>query len=55
VTANDFIATGGDRFVVFKEGTEVMAGDVDIDATIAYFKARSPVAPPAVDRIRRVD
>jgi 5'-nucleotidase len=55
VTANDFIATGGDSFLVLGEGTDVMAGEVDIDATISYLKAHSPVAPPHGDRIKMVD
>jgi 5'-nucleotidase len=52
VTMNSFLATGGDNFSVFNQGTETLGGDQDIDALEAYIKANSPLAPPATDRIR---
>jgi 5'-nucleotidase len=51
VTMNNFMATGGDGFNVFKEGTDALGGAQDIDALVAYFGAHSPIAPPALDRI----
>lgn len=51
VTMNNFMATGGDGFAVFKEGTDALGGAQDIDALVAYFGAHSPIAPPALDRI----
>ncbi|WP_346742671.1 bifunctional metallophosphatase/5'-nucleotidase [Spongiactinospora sp. TRM90649] len=51
VAANNFLVGGGDGFSVFTQGTDVWSGPLDIDALVAYFGARSPVAPPAPNRI----
>ncbi|RCG31732.1 bifunctional metallophosphatase/5'-nucleotidase [Sphaerisporangium album] len=51
VAANNFLVGGGDGFSVFKEGTDLWSGPLDIDALVAYFGGHSPVAPPAVNRI----
>jgi 5'-nucleotidase len=51
VTMNSFLATGGDNFTVFDQGTDSLGGDQDIDALEAYIKANSPIAPPATNRI----
>jgi len=53
VTMNNFIATGGDGFKVFNEGTDALGGAQDIDALVAYFAAAEPagIAVPALDRI----
>jgi 5'-nucleotidase len=53
VTMNNFLATGGDGFVVFKEGTNPLGGAVDLDAFVAYFQSKEPagIAVPALDRI----
>lgn len=51
VTMNNFLATGGDSFTVFNEGTNALGGAQDIDAFAAYFGAHSPVAVPPLDRI----
>jgi 5'-nucleotidase len=51
VTMNSFLATGGDNFTIFREGTNVFGGPQDLDAMEAYFAANSPLAPPAPDRI----
>jgi 5'-nucleotidase len=53
VAMNSFLATGGDGFTVFKEGTDQLGGAVDIDAFGAYIGAHSPVAPAPLDRIAR--
>ena len=55
VAMNNFIADGGDGFTVFKSCTAPLGGDVDIDAFARYLKAHSPVAPPALNRITRLD
>jgi len=50
VTINNFMATGGDNFAVFKSATEALGGAQDIDALIAYlanFKAPNPPYNPA--------
>jgi 5'-nucleotidase len=51
VTMNSFLATGGDNFTVFNQGTDSLGGDQDVDALEAYIKAGSPLAPPATDRL----
>lgn len=55
VTVNSFLADGGDNFLVLKEGTNRLGGEVDLDAVEKYFDAQSgPVAPPAQNRITRL-
>jgi 5'-nucleotidase len=52
---NSFLADGGDGFTVFKQGTGPVGGAVDLDAFVAYLRAHSPIAPPARDRITRLN
>ncbi|SDG47862.1 5'-nucleotidase [Sinosporangium album] len=54
VAANNFLIGGGDGFSVFTQGTDLWSGPLDIDALVDYLGARSPVAPPATDRITLV-
>ncbi len=53
MTLNNFIATGGDGFTVFKEGTNVVTGPIDLDAMVEYIKnyEGSISAPEELDRI----
>jgi 5'-nucleotidase len=53
VTMNNFLATGGDGFTVFNEGTDPLGGAQDIDALVAYFAAAGSagIAVPPLDRI----
>jgi 5'-nucleotidase len=53
VTMNNFLATGGDGFTVFNEGTDPLGGAQDIDALVAAFEAAGStgIAVPALDRI----
>ena len=53
VTMNNFIATGGDGFTVFNEGTDALGGAQDIDALKDYFAANNPtgIPVPPLDRI----
>lgn len=51
VTMNSFLASGGDNFTLFNQGTEVLGGDLDIDAFEAYLQAHPALVPPAADRI----
>ena len=46
VTVNNFMATGGDNYVEFKQGTNLLGGAVDIDALEAYFQTSGTVAVP---------
>ncbi len=54
VTMNSFLATGGDGFTVFNQGTNQVGGAVDIDALEAFLGANSPVAPGPQNRITRM-
>ncbi len=51
VTVNSFLADGGDGFTVFREGTDRLGGDVDLDALEKYLTANAPVPPPALGRV----
>jgi 5'-nucleotidase len=53
VTMNSFLATGGDGFTVFNQGTDSLGGAQDIDALVAAFGAAEPagIAVPPLDRI----
>ena len=53
VTMNNFLATGGDGFAVFNEGTNGLGGAQDIDALVAAFTAAGTtgIAVPPLDRI----
>ncbi len=53
VTMNSFLATGGDNFVAFKSGVNVLQlpNLVDVDAFLAYVKANPNLAGGAQDRI----
>ena len=55
VTANNFLADGGDEYAILRQGTERTGGDVDVAALVAYFEAASPVAPGPQDRITRLN
>jgi 5'-nucleotidase len=52
VTMNNFLASGGDGFTVFNEGSSALGGAQDIDAWVDYF-ALFPggINVPALDRI----
>ncbi|MBT2387481.1 bifunctional UDP-sugar hydrolase/5'-nucleotidase [Streptomyces sp. ISL-11] len=55
VTANAFLAGGGDGFPAFKDGTNRRVGASDLDVFTAYLtkhsSATAPLAPPKADRI----
>ncbi|MER5177292.1 esterase-like activity of phytase family protein [Streptomyces sp. NPDC002896] len=54
VTANTFLAAGGDGFTTFAKGTDLVGGGDDIDALTDYLTADSPVAPPGTDRVNEL-
>lgn len=54
VTVNSFLAEGGDNFLVLRDGTSRLGGEVDLDALDKYFQANSPVAPGPQNRITQV-
>ena len=54
VTVNSFLADGGDGFVVLKDGTNRLGGDVDTDAFEKYLQANAGgVAPGPMNRITK--
>jgi 5'-nucleotidase len=55
VTVNEFLASGGDGFSTFIDGTDRRTGGYDVDALDAYFKANSPIAPHVPERIKRMN
>lgn len=55
VAMNSYLAAGGDNFTVFTQGTDVLGGELDVDALEAYLRAHSPLSPPATDRVKRID
>ena len=55
ITVNSYIAAGGDGFTVLRQGTLPQFGAYDADALHAYFRANSPIAPAAADRITRLN
>ena len=54
VAMNNFLASGGDGFTVFNEGTNPLGGEIDLDALVNYFQHNSPVAPGPADRVTRI-
>jgi len=55
VTVNSFMATGGDGYSIFNEGTERVTGVTDVDALEAYVQAQPVLQRPAGSRITRLN
>ncbi len=56
VGTTEFLALGGDGFVLLGEGRLERTGPIDVDGLIAYLRSLpQPVAPPPVGRWRFVD
>lgn len=53
VVFTDFVWNGGDGFSRLQEGTDPLAGDLDVDVLSAYLRKHSPVVPGPQNRIRR--
>lgn len=51
VAMNSFLASGGDNFTIFREGTDATGGVQDVDALEAYIAAAGKLAPPALGRV----
>ena len=51
VTVNNFLAAGGDGFRELINGTNLLTGEIDLDAFVAYLGGQSPVAPGPQNRI----
>jgi 5'-nucleotidase len=54
VTMNSFLATGGDNFTIFRDGTDPLVGPQDVDAFEHYVAAAGTLVPPVSDRVTRV-
>ena len=54
VTVNEFLAQGGDGYSVLIEGTERIRGVTDVQALTKYLAENSPLAPPAIERVRKL-
>lgn len=55
VTANSFLASGGDQFTIFSEGTNRVVGPVDLDALVDYVKAQPQPFSAAIEgRIKKL-
>ena len=54
MTMNSFLADGGDGFTVFRQCTNQLGGEVDLDAAVRYFQENSPISPTAANRITRL-
>ncbi|WP_342617071.1 bifunctional metallophosphatase/5'-nucleotidase [Rhodoferax sp. GW822-FHT02A01] len=55
IVTNSFLASGGDNFTVMATGSNITDTKMlDLTALIAYFKANSPVSPPA-PRVTRLN
>jgi 5'-nucleotidase len=52
VVANSFLLAGGDSFSALAKGSGVANGPVDVETAVSYFKAHSPVAPPAANHAK---
>ena len=52
ITMNSFLASGGDSFSVFEEGSDAVTGPLDLDAMEAYLQGTDMVALPATDRMQ---
>ncbi len=55
VTVNDYLALGGDGFVVLKDGGAPQYGIYDDEALFALFGANSPITAGAPTRISRIN
>jgi len=55
VTANNFLADGGDNFATFATITGPrLDGGNDLQALINYLGTFSPVSPPSIDRVNEL-
>jgi 5'-nucleotidase len=55
VAMNNFMADGGDNYTVFRSCAQPLGGEVDLDAFARYLGGHSPLAPPTLNRITKVE
>lgn len=51
ITVNSFLASGGDRFSVLREGRDIVGGPIDVEALEAYIAAHPKLDAPDLTRI----
>ena len=52
MTVNDILASGGDGFGVFKEGTNRIKGPIELDTLTQYIQSyEGAIKAPALERI----
>lgn len=54
VTMNSFLASGGDSFTVFEQGTDVTTGPLDLDAMEEYLQLQERWQLPALGRLKEL-
>ncbi|WP_044186106.1 bifunctional metallophosphatase/5'-nucleotidase [Hyalangium minutum] len=54
VTVNNFMASGGDGYLAFTEGTGLLTGPIDLDSLEAYLRVNNPLTVPSLGRITLV-
>ena len=55
VTANSFLAGGTEGLGLFREGTDRQVGVLDLEALVALISSASPLTPPSVGRLVRLN
>jgi 5'-nucleotidase len=55
VTVNSYLADGGDRFPVLREGTQRITGLIDVDALERFVQGHPALEPGPLDRIVRLN
>ena len=55
VAANSFLAGGSEGMGMFRDGTDRQVGILDLEALVEMISAGSPVTPPSVGRITRLN
>ena len=55
ITVNAYMASGGDNFLVFKQGRDTRTGMMDVDALELYVKNNPGLKPGAPSRVTRLN
>jgi 5'-nucleotidase len=55
VTVNSYLADGGDRFPLLREGTQRVTGMMDVDALERFVRGHPALAPGPLDRVVRLN
>ena len=55
VTANSFLAGGSEGMGLFRAGTDRQVGVLDLEALVELISTGSPLTPPGIGRITRLN